>query len=429
MSNHRCHRIQSVDLQPQSVLGICIATLGGAAIGIERQHSGHAEGPQSHFAGLRTFTLLGALAGTSAFLWTSGLAVPASILLAGAVALILAAYVAASRRDVDATTEVAALIVLTAGFLAGLGAWTLSSALIATTSVLLIEKSRLHNIVANLPDLGLRAGFRFALMALVILPLLPEGPYGPLGGIRPRELWIIVLLISGLSFMGYAARLIVGASHGYIVTGILGGLISSTNVTYTLSRISATEPLSATPLSIGVLAACTIMYLRVAVLTTILNPKLGLSLIPYWILPALVGTIVCIFGLRSRDQSAESGPLPKNPLAVGAALQMAALFQCVLFALTAVHSAWGQSGLIVSGAILGLTDVDALTFSMSKSADNPGILVTAATAIAVGCLANSFFKLGIALTLGRGAFRKRVAAGFLALILAAAASLGWGIWF
>ncbi len=429
MSNRQCHRIQAVDLQPQSVLGICIATLGGAAIGIERQHSGHAQGPHSHFAGVRTFTLLGALAGTSAYLWTSGLEVPASILLAGAVALILAAYLAASRRDVDATTEVAALIVLAAGFLAGLGSWTLSSALIATTSVLLIEKSRLHNIVENLPDLGLRAGFRFALMALVILPLLPEGPYGPLGGVRPRELWIIVLLISGLSFTGYAARLIVGPSHGYVVTGILGGLISSTNVTYTLARISATEPASATPLAVGVLTACTIMYLRVAAVTAMLNPKLGLALIPYWLIPALVGITISVLGLRSHDKSSEAGPLPSNPLAVGSALQMAALFQLVLFAITAIQGSWGQSGLIVSGAILGLTDVDALTISMTKSAQNPDNLATAATAIAVGCLANSFFKLGIALTLGRGAFRTKVAAGFFALILAAAASLGWGIWF
>jgi uncharacterized membrane protein (DUF4010 family) len=429
MSNWRCHRIQSVDLQPQSVLGICISTLGGAAIGVERQYSGHAHGPHSHFAGLRTFTLLGALAGTSAHLWTSGIEVPASILLAGAVALILAAYLAASRRDVDATTEVAALIVLAAGFLAGLGSWTLASALIATTSVLLIEKSRLHSFVENLPDLGLRAGFRFALMALVILPLLPEGPYGPLGGIRPRELWIIVLLISGLSFTGYAARLIVGPSHGYVVTGILGGLISSTNVTYTLARISATEPTSATPLAIGVITACTVMYLRVAVVTAMLNPKLGLALIPYWLIPALAGTAISILGLRSHDKSIESGPIPGNPLALGSALQMATLFQLVLFAITAIQRYWGQSGLIFSGAILGLTDVDALTISMTKSAQNPENIPIAATAIAVGCLANSLFKLGIALALGRGAFRARVAAGFLALIVAAMASFGWGIWF
>ncbi len=415
-----------MDFQPQSVLGILIATLGGAAIGLERQHSGHAAGPHSRFAGIRTFTLLGGLAGTSAYLWTSGFEIPAAILLAGAVALILAAYFAASRRDVDATTEVAALIVLAAGFLAGLGAWALASALIATTSVLLVEKSRLHTFVAGLPEVGLRAGFRFALMALVILPLLPEGPYGPLGGIRPRELWIIVLLISGLSFTGYAARLMVGASHGYVVTGILGGLISSTNVTYTLAKISTKESASATPLAIGVLTACTIMYLRVATISAMLNPKLGLALIPYWLLPALVGAAISILGLRSADKSSETGPLPKNPLAVGAALQMALLFQGVLFAIAAIRDSWGQSGLIVSGAILGLTDVDALTISMAKSGQNADHLPTAATAIAVGCLANSFFKLGIALTLGSRPFSKKVASGFFALIVAAIAGIAWG---
>ena len=222
-----------MDKDLQSVLGILVASLGGAAIGIERQHSGHASGPHSRFAGLRTFTLLGGIAGISAYLWIRGFEVPGTILLAGAAALILAAYFAASRKDIDATTEVAALIVLAAGFLSGIGFWALSSGIIAVTSVLLVEKSRLHTLIERLPDAGLQAGFRFALMALVVLPLLPEGPYGPLGGIRPRELWMIVLLISGLSFIGYVASLVVGAGRGYVVTGLLGGLISSTNVTFT----------------------------------------------------------------------------------------------------------------------------------------------------------------------------------------------------
>ena len=162
-------------------LGLLIAALGGTAVGLERQWSGHADGPEARFAGIRTFTMMGAVAGLSGWLWTAGLTVPAAILFAGAVTIVVAAYVAASRQDVDGTTEVAALVVLAAGFLAGTGAVRLASGIIALTCLLLVEKSRLHGLVRRIDDVGLRAAARFAVMALVVLPLLPEGP----GTVRP----------------------------------------------------------------------------------------------------------------------------------------------------------------------------------------------------------------------------------------------------
>ena len=175
------------------ILGLLIAALGGTAVGLERQWSGHAEGPRARFAGIRTFTMLGAISGLCGWLWKTGLTTPAAILFAGAVTITAAAYVSASRQDVDATTEVAALVVLTAGLLAGIGAFRLASAIIALETLLLVEKSRLHALVQRVDDVELRAGVRFAVMACVVLPLLPEGPYGPLGGIRARELWALVL--------------------------------------------------------------------------------------------------------------------------------------------------------------------------------------------------------------------------------------------
>lgn len=175
------------------ILGLFIAALGGTAVGLERQWSGHAEGPRARFAGIRTFTMLGAISGLCGWLWKTGLTTPAAILFAGAVTITAAAYVSASRQDVDGTTEVAALVVLTAGRLAGIGAFRLASAIIALETLLLVEKSRLHALVQRVDDVELRAGVRFAVMACVLLPLLPEGPYGPLGGIRARELWALVL--------------------------------------------------------------------------------------------------------------------------------------------------------------------------------------------------------------------------------------------
>ena len=203
-----------------------------------------------------------------------------------------AAYIAASRHDVDGTTEIAALVVMAAGVMAGIGAYRLASGIIALTTLLLVEKSRLHALAARIDDVGLRAGVRFAVMALVVLPLLPPGPYGPLGGVRPRELWALVLFFSGLSFVGYIARRMVGPGHGYFVTGLLGGLVSSTNVTFTFARTSRIEPASARALAFGAVAANAMLYPRVLVATAVLNVALLPVVFPY-LVTAGSGSSLC----------------------------------------------------------------------------------------------------------------------------------------
>ena len=408
-------------LEYQNVIGIAIAALGGAAVGLEREWSGHAGGPEAHFAGIRTFTLLGGLAGVSGWLWSLGFQPLAIVLLAGATGLVVAAYVAASRRVVDGTTEVAALVVLSAGVLAGTGYLVLASALTAITTLLLVEKSRLHAMIARIDDAGLRAGVRFAVMAVVILPLLPNGPYGPLGGVRPRQLWLFVLLFSGLSFVGYIARRVIGIERGYSVAGLLGGFVSSTAVAFTFARISRQDRDFAFPLSVGVVAACSVMNLRVLVAAVILRPTLAAALIPYLAAPFLVGAIIVLIGLRRREAKV-SVQLPSNPLQVMSALQMAALFQVVLFAVHAVRSHWGETGLLFSGAVLGLTDVDVLTISMAKSAEQIPIPV-AAEAIAIGILSNTILKLLLGAAIGRGRFRRLTPAWLAIMAVASAASI------
>jgi len=405
------------------ILGLSIAALGGTAVGVERQWSGHAVGPGARFAGIRTFTMLGAVAGLCGWLWKTGLTMPAAILLAGAVTLIAAAYVAASRHDIDATTEVAALVVLAAGFVAGTGAFRLASGIIALETLLLVEKSRLHALVQRIDDLELRAGVRFAVMALVVLPLLPAGPYGPLGGIRPRELWALVLFFSGLSFVGHVARRIVGAGHGYLVTGLLGGLVSSTNVTLTFARLSRTEPSLDRVLAFGAVAANAVLYPRVMVATAVLNPALVRPLFPYLAVPALVAAVMAASGVRS-SRVAHAPDLPlENPLQLRAGIQMAALFQGVLMVVHLARQMWGQSGVLTSAAILGLTDVDALTVSMARGVAKTTSLEAAALAIAIGVLANSMVKLGVALFFGSARFRTIVAGTLVAMMVAAAAGV------
>jgi len=404
------------------ILGLLIATLGGTAVGLERQWSGHADGPSARLGGIRTFTMLGAVSGLSGWLLTLDQWAAASVLLAGATAIIVAAYVAASRQDVDATTEVAALVVIAAGVLAGLGSFRLASGIIALLTLLLIEKSRLHSMVARIDDVSLRAAMRFGAMALVILPLLPSGPYGPLGGVRPRELWALVLFFSGLSFLGYVARRAVGPEHGYLATGLIGGLISSTNVTFTFARASRKNSAIARELAFGAVAANAMLFPRVLVAVAVLNTPLVLFLAPYFLGPALIAAGVAALGAR-RASVIESGDDTRhNPLQLLDALRMAALFQVVLMAVHLANRMWGDSGILTTAALLGLTDVDALTMSMARGMSDTASLELAARAIAIGVAANTALKLALALVLSAGSFRT-MAGGTLAAMLAA--SLAW----
>lgn len=405
------------------LIGLIIATLGGTAIGLERQWSGHADGPSARFGGIRTFTMLGAVSGLGGWLLSLEERAAAVALLAGVVGIIVSAYVAASRQDVDATTEVAALVVVAAGVFAGLGSFRLASGIFALLSLLLVEKSRLHTMVARIDDVSLRAAARFGVMALVVLPLLPSGPYGPFGGVRPRELWALVLFFSGLSFVGYLARRIVGAGHGYLATGFVGGLISSTNVTFTFARASRNHTETARELGFGAVAANAMLFPRVFIATGVLNPSLAPLLVPYLVLPALVAAGIAILGVRSGAGSQSDDEGRHNPLQLTDALRMAALFQIVLMAVNAASRFWGNSGVLTTATLLGLTDVDALTMSMARGVSDTVSLDLAARAIAVGVTANTTLKLMCALILGAGPFRTIAGGTLTAMLVAGIAAL------
>ncbi|MCC7010459.1 MAG: DUF4010 domain-containing protein [Acidobacteria bacterium] len=404
-------------MDTSQVAGLVIAALGGAAVGLERQWSGHAEGARARFAGIRTFAMLGGVGGVAGWLWTTGVSLPATLLLGGAVAIIAAAYVAGARQDVDSTTEVAALVVVAAGLLAGLGAIRLASAVFAITTLLLVEKSRLHALAYRLDDVGFRSGVRFAVMALVVLPLLPEGPYGPAGGVRPRELWALVLFFAGLSFAGYVARRLVGPDHGYFLTGLLGGLVSSTNVTFTFARTSRRDGGSDRALAVGAVAANAMLYPRVLVAAGVLNPAVLAPLAAFLVPPAAVAIAIAILAARRADNNAPPHVTGGNPLQLLGALQMAALFQAVLMLVHLARRFGGQSGVFTSAAVLGLSDVDALTATMSREIARTMSPEIAATAIAIGVLANTGMKFSLALALGSARFRT-IAGGALAVVFA-----------
>ncbi|HTE45041.1 MAG TPA: DUF4010 domain-containing protein, partial [Gemmatimonadaceae bacterium] len=269
---------------------LAVAAVCGLAVGAERERSGHASGPDARFAGVRTFLLLGLLGGIAGWLASEGFEIVGAALLLTGGALTVTAYSIAARRtpaSIDGTTEVAALAVLGIGFVGGLGYMSVASAVATTVVLVLLEKTRIHALLERTGEVELRAGLQFAAMALVVLPLLPEGPFGPWGGIKPRGLWTIVVIFSGLNFLGYLARRSVGAERGYGITGMIGGVISSTAVTLDFSRESRRDASVGDALAAGVIGACTVLLPRVAIVSTILEPPVARALVPY-LLPGLI---------------------------------------------------------------------------------------------------------------------------------------------
>jgi uncharacterized membrane protein (DUF4010 family) len=404
-----------IDVATRDVIHILVATFGGAVVGLERQWSGHASGPNARFAGVRTFTLIGGLSGIAGWLCASALMPVALVLLGGLMGLIVAAYARASARDVDGTTETAAIVTSGAGVLAGLGHLALASGIVALTSLLLVEKPRLHAWVSRIDEPEMRAGVRFAVMAVVILPLLPEGPFGPWGGVRPRALWALVLFFSGLSFVGYVARRMAGPRQGYAVAGLLGGLVSSTNVTITFARLSRDARAPRAALAAGVLAACALLFVRVEITAAVLSQPLSLRLIPVFLPAFVLGVIGFFLGLRQKEGEGADREGPGNPLELRSAIQMAVLFQAVLFLIHFVQSRFGSAGVVVTGALVGLTDMDALTLSMSRQAAAGTDLDVAALALATGIVSNTIVKLLVGVIVGRGLFRTIVGIGLAAI--------------
>lgn len=412
----------NVDLA--TIAGLIVAILGGAAVGVERQRSGHATGPDARLGGIRTFTLLGTVSGMAGLLIKADYLIPAAFLIAGATAMIVVGYLRASTRDIDATTEAAAIVVLGAGVFGGLGELRLSAGLTTLTVLLLAEKPRLHGLVARLDERMLLAAARFAVMSAVILPLLPEGPFGPGPGFRPRELWMLVLLFSGISFVGYIAQRMSGDA-GYPLTGMLGGLIASTSVTLTFSRLSKARPQHDAPLAAGVVAASLVALARVAVVVAVLDASLLPNLSRYLAalaVPALISLAVAWGTLRRSDGER---PEPKNPLQIRSAIEMALIFQVVLFAVFYLRQQIGEAGLMAGGFLLGLTDVDALTLSMTRSVQSGTTIEAATRAIAIGIVANSLLKAAIAVVIGHSRFKWQAGISLVAMAAAGAAALVW----
>lgn len=398
---------------------LLVATLLGFLIGLERERKREMQG--SIFAGIRTFPLIalfGAVIGE--LMDVAGPILLVAGLLAIAVLVALAYWRESSGEKMGGTTQVAVLVAFGLGVMAGIGMVVpaLAGAVIATGILSLRQELRDLSAAATRQDLF--AVVQFAAVSLVVLPLVPDEPFGPWGVWNPRTIWLLVVLISGVSFVGYVLSKAIGAKRGVGISGLLGGLASSTAVTVSFSQNSRKRPDLSGMYAVGVLAATAVMAPRLVVILGLVERSLVIpSLVPFAAI-FIVATIGGFIALRRSRTSDLSGAKISNPFELKTALQFAVLFAIVLVAARAAEEYLGSAGVYLASVLAGITQLDAIALSLASQVSNGLDPVVGARGLALAVAANSLFKAGLALTIGTRSFGRTV---LLTLLLAGAAGV------
>lgn len=404
------------------------AALGlGVLLGLERERTNV---PERSFAGVRTFTLIALVGALAAYFQEIlGLAWLALALFGALVALVVVSYaVTAKLGEVGITTEVSALIAFLLGWLCLLGQVPLAASLGVATVLTLALKNWLHRLAQRIEPADVEATLKFAIVTLIILPLVPNENLGPapFDVINPHRIWLMVVLISGLNFTSYLLVKIFGAEHGIGLTGLLGGLVSSTAVSLGFAQRSRQQPEQSAALALGILVAWTVMFLRVVVLVAVIDRPLAAQLGVLVGGLALVNLLIClVLWQRSRARSASIDiSAGENPFELGQAVQFGLLFGVVTLAAKAAQVYLGDAGLYLAGAVAGLTDVDAIALSMANlAAADSSSLMPAARTIVVAVGANTLVKAGVAASLGDAQLRRLILPATAVLLVAGAVLL------
>ncbi len=409
---------------------LAVALVIGLLIGIERGWHQRDEPEGARVAGVRTFALIGLLGGVLGMLSrVVGDVVLALGLLAVTVLVVVAHWVRSRRaEDVGMTTEIAEILTLSLGMLAVRVDIEAAAAGAVVVVALLAAKEPLHRWLSTLERLELVAATKLLLISVVLLPILPDEGYGPGEVINPFKLWLLVVLIAALSFTGYFAIKLAGARLGTLLTGVFGGLASSTALTVSFARLGRNAPGLQSNLAAGVAVAASTMLLRLAVIVVVIEWRL-LPLLA-WPLGAMaaagfLGALALWW--RAEDRSAKTGadtPL-QNPFEFGMALKFAAFLAAVLV-LAELSKRWlGDAGLYALAAISGLADVDAISISAANAAATETSLYVGFTAIVIAAVVNTGVKAAMVWGLCGGTMAWRISAVVAAMI--AAAGLGWWV--
>jgi uncharacterized membrane protein (DUF4010 family) len=394
-----------------------VALIIGALIGVEREKKKAKEDPSVAFGGIRTFILIALAGALSAWLSiqlkTVWIFVAAGLIVSS---FILVAYILENRSSktsaLGLTSETAGLIVFLLGGTTLFGYKEIAVALGIATAAALAYKQPLHSFVGKIYEDDIYASLTLLFATFIVLPVLPNKTIDPWQAINPYKMWLLVILISGLSLVGYVATRVLGTKIGTSLTGLFGGLVSSTAVTLAFSKQSRDAKENSRLMNIlaaSLLIAWTVMFIRVLIEVVVVNIKLLPSLVvPMLTMAVLAGVCAFLYYRWSSGESSRKGAQNvslKNPFSLISALKFALLFGIVLLVVKYVQQNFPSQGFYVVAALAGLTDVDAITLSMAEYAKGGGDTKIAVTSITIAAVTNTLVKCGFVLFFGEGRIR------------------------
>jgi uncharacterized membrane protein (DUF4010 family) len=400
----------------------------GLLVGMQREYAKRRD-QEDLFGGARTFALIAFVGALSTSLSTlADTPLVLSTFAIGIIVFLAIGYVSSAREGhLGVTSEIAALIVFSAGALAGYGEYPIAVAIGVLTATVLAIKPFTRQLSASIHTEDVYATLKFAIVAALALPLLPDQAYGssPWNAVSPYKVGLMVVFISGLSFVGYVLIQVVGPERGIGLTSLLGGLVSSTAVTMTLSERSRSNHKLSNLLGFGVLLAWVIMFVRILVEVGVVN----LSLLPSVWLPITVGGLVAtawsgrLYLLNTANKASDTGEVENftNPFHLAPAIQFGLLYGLVLIGSKALGDWLGPTGIYAGAVVSGLADVDAITLSMAELSRGAGTIEdeVAANAIVLAAASNTIVKAGIVWATGSPGIRRAILPGAIGAVAAA----------
>ncbi len=377
---------------------LAIAVGVGLLVGMQRERKA------SPIAGIRTFPLITLLGSFSAVLadafngW-----VLAAGFLAVSVMLLVGNLVQLREEEIDPglTTEMAGLVMFGVGAALVKGYTAPAIAVSGVVAVLLHWKQPLQKFVVKISENDFKAVIQLVLIGLVILPMLPNQTYGWYNVLNPYNIWLMVVLISGISLLAYVAYKLLGARVGAILGGALGGFISSTATTVSVSQQTKAQPDAAPMASLVILIASTVVFGRVLLEIGVVAPEfLPIAAAPLGIIMGLMG-VLCVICFPRVRQNRIANPTHNNPAQLKAALIFGGLYAVVLLAVAAAKARFGTGGMYLVAVLSGLTDMDAITLSTAELVKTGRVPTdTGWRVILLAALSNLIFKGGVVALLG-----------------------------
>ncbi len=402
----------------------------GALVGLIRQWSDQKSSPggEADFGGVRTYTFWAILGCVAAFLTQNHAAAVLPVVLALIGLHLTALHLKNSSGSHPGSTTFAASLLTC--LLGALVLWEHTQAAIlvaAATAIMIGLKQPIHAWTRAFTSDDIRATLQFVATTGVVMPLVPDRNIGPLDAFNPYSTWLMVVLISGIGFAGYIMMRLLGAKAGIPITGLVGGLASSTATTLAFSRRSRDEPALSTSFALAVIVACTIMLARIIVAVGVINRGLAASLIVPFALMAAPGVAYTLWvWLFDRPADGDVATLRlNNPLSLAIAIKFGVIYAAVAFLVKAALHLNLRGGLLPISFLSGLTDMDAVSLLMANSRNDASVGPLLATrAVILAAIGNSVLKGCFALSLGSPRLRRQVAL-VLGLTIAAGAA---GLW-